>query len=97
MPTARTSKRQPDDMRIETVCERKDILHNLSEAQKRPRVSDHALIRYCERVEGIDFEGMREAIMTESVKQAIKMGAKSVKMNGITLKISGTTITTVID
>jgi len=77
--------------------ERQAIIAKLADAQKKPNVSDHALIRYCERVHGIDFDEMREAIMTENVKAAIRMGAKSVKANGITLRIAGSTIVTVVD
>jgi hypothetical protein len=37
-----------------------------------PAVTDHAVVRYLERVLGYDVDGIREAILCESVRKAIK-------------------------
>ncbi|WP_421782697.1 hypothetical protein [Kiloniella litopenaei] len=40
-------------------------------------VSDHALVRYMERVLELDVAGMRDFILTDEIKAAMSAGAKS--------------------
>ncbi|WP_299378010.1 hypothetical protein [uncultured Kiloniella sp.] len=40
-------------------------------------VSDHALVRYMERVLELDVDGMRDFILTKDIKAAMSTGAKS--------------------
>ncbi len=44
-----------------------------------PTVSDHALLRYMERLYGIDIEACKKAILTDNVEKAIRAGASAVK------------------
>ncbi len=62
----------------------------------KPTVSDHALIRYMERVLGFDIEKLREEILTPDIEAAINFGAAKVKIKGIEFRISQKTITTVV-
>ena len=46
-------------------------------------VSDHAVLRYLERVGGVDIEGIRERLVPEHVKEQIKtVGAGKFPVNG---------------
>ena len=72
-----------------------DMTQALSEKNRRPKITDHALIRYLERVYGFDLEQVREDLMTDDVKSAIKMGAKSVKVDGYTLVVKDYAVVTI--
>jgi hypothetical protein len=77
--------------------------HVRAELEKRmrpavaPRVSDHALLRFIERVMGVDIESFRDRILTDTVRDAIAMGATAVVVEGVRLKIQDNTIVTVLD
>lgn len=67
------------------------------------RVTDHALIRYMERVHGFDFEAMRREIagialaglqFSENTATAVKVNIPS---HGLRLVIKGDAVVTVID
>lgn len=60
------------------------------------RVSDHALLRYIERVNGIDFDDARRSILTPTVVEAIRAGAKRVRVDGMVYIIKDKTIVTII-
>lgn len=55
----------------------------------QPECTDHALIRYIERVMGVDVKSIRNEIMTKSVIAAIKNGATAVVVNGYKMPVSG--------
>lgn len=59
-----------------------------------PRVSDHALLRYIERVKGVDLDAMRAGILTPEITAAIQVGATRVKIEGVTFVIEGNVIVT---
>lgn len=52
----------------------------------RPPVTDHAIIRYLERVEGMDIEGLRRKI-GHRVARGIELGASGVVLDGICYKL----------
>lgn len=62
-----------------------------------PTISDHALLRYIERVHGIDVDAMKNALLTETVVLAIKSGATAVKSPAGTMVIKGSTVVTFLD
>lgn len=66
----------------------------------RITVSDHAVLRYLERVGGFDIDGLRRNI-AERVGPAVRAGATGVNIDGfafrVTLAPSGPVITTVLD
>lgn len=47
------------------------------------RVTDHALVRYLERVLKIDLDVVRREILTPAVVDALKTGATGVTVNGV--------------
>lgn len=59
-----------------------------------PSISDHALLRYIERVHGIDVDAMKAALLTETVVLAIKTGATAIKTSEGTFVIKGSTVVT---
>jgi hypothetical protein len=61
-----------------------------------PSVTDHALLRYLERVRGLDVEALKEEILTPGIVAAVKAGATAVKLNGITLVVANGRIVTVL-
>lgn len=62
-----------------------------------PRLSDHALMRYFERIYKVDLDKVRAEIMTPAVISAIEAGAKAVIVNGLRMPIENYCIVTVLD
>ena len=62
-----------------------------------PRVSDHALLRYVERVIGVDTEALRAEILTDGVRAALKSGATGVTINGVKFIAKDGVIVTTLD
>lgn len=61
-----------------------------------PRVSDHALFRYLQRKYAVDFDALREEILTDKVKEAIRLGASAVIVEGYKYIIQEGCITTIL-
>mgnify|MGYP001591326081 CR=1 FL=1 len=64
-------------------------------------VTDHALVRYLERVHGVDVETFREALRAEISPSAVAVGAAvggyyAVKRGGYTYVCHGTRVVTVM-
>lgn len=76
--------------------EEANIVKGLNRKVKDPMVSDHAVIRYMERKYNINIQDIRKEILTDTVREAIEVGAVSVSVNGVKLKIVNKVITTVI-
>lgn len=62
-----------------------------------PRVSDHALVRWLERVMGYDVEAVRASILTPERAEMIRMGATAIKANGVSLKVVDNTVVTILE
>ena len=60
-------------------------------------ISEHALLRYCERVLNIDIEDIKSKIITEELKKLIKqLGSTGIyPLNNCKLKIINNTIVTI--
>lgn len=86
------------DRHLNTLrAERGEIAKRLAEMSEKPRISDHAVIRYLERKYGFDFEAIRAEMLTDPVRRAIDAGAEGVKFNGGVFKIKGRTVTTYME
>lgn len=85
-----------DKERSQLAQSRQGKAQRIKELGEAPRISDHALLRFCERNYGFSLEAVRETLMSETVRAAIEMGAEGVKVPGGTLKIRGRTVTTFI-
>jgi hypothetical protein len=59
-------------------------------------VSDHAVLRYLERVKGIDVEAVRAEIARAPIDTAAAIGCDTIKLgNGARLKLQGDVVQTV--
>jgi hypothetical protein len=67
-------------------------------SRRRPdiEVSDHAVLRYLERVEGVDIEGLRCRIARTVAIAAEQPMATGVISNGFVYKLRGAVVTTVV-
>lgn len=61
-----------------------------------PRITDHAVLRFLERVKGVDLAAVRAEMATPEVCAAVKAGARSVITQGHALVIENGTIITVL-
>ena len=70
------------------------------ERRSRPaediRITDHALLRYVERVFGIDVDAVRREILTDGVARCIELGASTITVKGIQFRVRDRSIVTVI-
>lgn len=74
-----------------------ELLAEKTKAAQKPKVSDHAVLRYIERHIGIDVEAIRDQLLTPQVISAMNIGCTGYKINGGTLKFNGKTVTTYIE
>jgi predicted nuclease with TOPRIM domain len=86
-----------DRQKSKLATERNQYVERIKELKEKPRVSDHAVIRYLERKYGFTFEDIRTELLTPTVVSAMNSGVESVKVNGTTLKIKGRTVVTVLN
>lgn len=59
-----------------------------------PTITDHALLRYMERMHGIDIAALKADLLTEALVGAIKAGATAMQTTEGTFVISGSSVTT---
>lgn len=72
-------------------------LHDLSQKRYAPLVSEHALVRYLERVKNIDADLLRSEILPEHiVEQIITLGDGTYPVNGFRIVVVNHTVVTVI-
>lgn len=62
-----------------------------------PRVTDHAVLRYIERVYGVDVDHLRSLIMTDLVRNAILAGATKVKSDGFVYVLGDNAVVTIME
>ena len=75
--------------------EQEKIRAELDAATNPSRISDHAVLRYAERIYGFEMEAVRMEIM-DKVSTAIELGASSATVNNVKFKIKDNCVTTVI-
>lgn len=59
-----------------------------------PTITDHALLRYMERVHGIDIAALKADLLNGPLVNAIKAGATAMKTQEGTFVINGSSVTT---
>lgn len=62
---------------------------------KHVNVSDHAVVRWLERCQGIDLTFARKEI-AEIVQAAVNLGAANYSLAGVTYILDGPTVTTIV-
>ena len=60
------------------------------------RITDHALLRYVERIFRIDVDAVRREILTDGVAKCIELGASTITVNGVQFRVKDRSIVTVI-
>ena len=83
------------------VTKIKSNIHNLTQS-KDPIVTEHAILRYLERIEGIDFEEVKKKILTEKVKGFIEKLPNGVfpvegSPNNFKIKVKNRVVITILD
>lgn len=63
---------------------------------QKPKVSDHAVVRYLERKHGFDFETVRKDMLTDTVRTAMISGCDGATYDGGVVKIKDKTIVTFV-
>lgn len=71
---------------------RTERLENVFE---RVKISDHALVRYLERVHGIDMDVLRRRLLTDQRARMILRGAKKIKADGFDMIVENNTVVTI--
>lgn len=73
-------------------------MKSIGPTKARRCVTDHAIIRYIERVAGIDLDFVAQEIMNvEGVYPALRMGAEGFTKDGVEYRMSGGRIVTLIN
>ena len=83
------------DLRARLADVRQELARRMKPSPE-PRISDHAMLRYVERVMGIDVEAIRTEILTDHVKSALRTGATGVTVNGVKMVAKDGCIVTVL-
>jgi hypothetical protein len=61
-------------------------------------ISDHAVLRYLERVKGVDIEAIRAEMQSPALDAAAAFGCSTVIMgNGARLKMQGSVVVTALE
>lgn len=74
----------------------RQALASRKRAPKEAVVSSHALLRYVERVMGIDLKALERGLLSQEVRAAIRAGATRVTVDGISFVVKDNVIVTVI-
>ena len=56
----------------------------MNKKKKRTYITDHALMRYMQRVHNINVEKYREEMHSDEIEAMVKAGAQTVKIDGFT-------------
>jgi len=64
---------------------------------RETQITDHALLRYLERMLGFDIEALKRELLTDEVRRAIKAGARRVHIKGVTFVVSENRIVTIYE
>ncbi len=67
------------------------------QALDMPSVTDHALLRLAERKYGVNVQQLKDEILCKEVKEAIKVGAKRIKINGMEYVLNNGLVVTVLN
>jgi len=59
-------------------------------------ITDHAFVRYAERVLGLDVDGMKTYMLSPEIIAAIRGGASGIQKDGFTYVIDGGKVVTVV-
>ena len=82
-------------LKLEKIAELKTAIAKIQQ-EKKVAVSEHAILRYLERVKGLDIAKIKSEILTpEIMGYAEKLGDGEYQNNGFTLIIKNYTVVTI--
>lgn len=84
---------------LATALEQVDkAIHDLTGEEAEPVVSEHALLRYLERVKGIDLDAVRDEILDGRRSSIRQLGSCKFKTgDGLTIVVKDRVVVTVMD
>lgn len=83
------------DRRHAALCKERDrIARVIVKRSSEPSVSDHAILRYLERHDGINVEAIKRKMLLPEVLAAMQMGLNKVAVDGHSFNLSGAEIVT---
>jgi hypothetical protein len=92
---ARAAQKQESTLRLKAAELQKEIL-KLEQVRTEPLISEHALLRWIERVEGVDLDALRAHILGGRTGESIKFaGSGTVIKDGYTLVFKNRIVVTV--
>jgi len=75
-----------------------EIINKLNGISDEPQITEHALLRYIQRIKGVDIEEIKKEIMTDKNKAMIEtLGSGTFKLNGIKMIVKDKTIITLME
>lgn len=80
--------------RAKLTVTRASLEEQIRDHQKPPVVTDHAVLRYLQRHQGIDVEAIRKRLLSPTVITAMDFGASRVKTSEGNLRIVNRTVVT---
>lgn len=95
--------KQLNDQESALRAKKDSIIKEIEAIQKKkralsvaPQFTDHALLRYIERVRGFNIEGLRKELLGRSLG-AITSGATSITLDGVKYLIKNNAVVTVVN
>lgn len=82
---------------IEDLTRARNALNKRSQKPEGPRVTNHALLRFLERITQISVQDVERMILSADNVAAIEAGASRITANGITLVIKDKAVVTVLE
>jgi hypothetical protein len=93
MEVSKTANKKVSSLQTEA---QKLALQLVRPEKEQPTVTDHALVRYLERVKKIDLEQFRKEIITPERHAMIENGVREIVANGYSMKIEGKSVVTIV-
>lgn len=92
---AKQTKRRPSETDRQKAFVRRERTMTQDPSTLKYPVTDHAVIRYCERVMGLDMDKIRREVLTPAIKTALSAGASSYTDGEIIYKLAGGQVVTI--
>lgn len=92
-----TLQQQDNDCRLKALEDENERRRALRSFNGEPRISDHAVLRYAERVLGLDVDKLKKEMMSDNLKYASKGGATRYANRKARFVIRDNTVVTVLE
>lgn len=96
LKSQQTALTQDINHKSNQLAQLRQKIHDLQKNQSELVVSEHAILRYLERVRKYDMKTASQSILTHELREIAKLGDGRYTVNGYTLIIKNNVVTTVI-